>query len=231
MKSTKRREIKYLLNTLEYQKKKKYFETILTSDTHNTANGYLVRSLYFDTLEDRDFHEKEAGVEIRRKIRLRIYDPNGDCAYLEMKQKQGEYQYKRSLKVTREDAMLISQGKYHSLLKYEDNFAKEMFAYMSTYGYLPKVIVEYRRNAYILKENNIRLTLDHHIVSTEVFNNVFNPKLQMSPVIDPNNVVLEVKYNGFLTSYVKDLIENVSCTSTSVSKYYMARNVTHKVIL
>ena len=72
MQAIKRREIKYLLNTLEFTKKKNEFEKILTKDPHNQENGYLVRSLYFDTLEDRDFHEKEAGVELRRKIRLRV---------------------------------------------------------------------------------------------------------------------------------------------------------------
>jgi len=231
LQAIKRREIKYLLNTLEFTKKKNEFEKILTKDPHNQENGYLVRSLYFDTLEDRDFHEKEAGVELRRKIRLRVYDPNDKYAYLEMKQKQGAYQWKRTLKILKEDAMELTNGQYGSLLKYEEPFAKEMYAYMNAYGYLPKVIVEYQRHAYLAKENNIRLTFDSHLISTECSHNIFDPNLQMSPTIDPDLVVLEVKYNGFLTSYIKTLIDNISCTSTSVSKYYMSRNITHKVIL
>ena len=70
-------------------------------DPHNGISGYPVRSLYFDTLDDRDFHEKAAGVELRRKLRLRSYDPAADFAMLEMKQKQGASQLKRSLRVTR----------------------------------------------------------------------------------------------------------------------------------
>ena len=102
---------------------------------------------------------------------------------------------------------------------------------MTSNFYRPKVIVEYKRDAFIVKENSIRLTFDHHITSTESSFDIFNPNLQLTPVMDTANVILEVKYNGFLLSYVKDLVKNVSCVSTSVSKYYLSRNITHKVIL
>ena len=227
----KRREVKYLLETIEYKKQKHYLEQILTSDIHNGSDGYIVRSLYFDTLDDRDFLEKEYGVEIRRKIRLRVYNPNDDFAVLEMKQKQGDYQMKRSLKVSREDAIEISKANYTPLLKYSEPFATEIYCFMTSNFYRPKVIVEYKRDAFIVKENSIRLTFDHHITSTESSFDIFNPNLQLTPVMDTANVILEVKYNGFLLSYVKDLVKNVSCVSTSVSKYYLSRNITHKVIL
>ena len=231
MNTVKRREIKYLLDTKEYKKQKNHIEKVLTSDMHNQENGYIVRSLYFDTLEDKDFYEKEAGVELRRKIRLRVYDPENDFAMLEMKQKQGDYQYKRSLKVSREEALEMIQGNYTCLLNYKEPFASEMYAYMTIHTYLPKLVVENIRDAFVVKENNIRLTFDHHIVASESSFNIFDPKLQMSPIMDPANVILEVKYNGFLLSYIKDLIKDVSCISTSVSKYYLSRNVSHKVLL
>ena len=54
-----------------------------------------------------DYFEKQAGIELRRKVRLRCYDPNSDFAMLELKQKQGAQQMKRSLRVSREDAKLL----------------------------------------------------------------------------------------------------------------------------
>ena len=71
---------------------------------HNGLQGYPIRSLYFDTLHDRDYAEKLMGTDPRRKVRLRVYDPSGDFALLELKQKQGDNQRKRSLPVTREEA-------------------------------------------------------------------------------------------------------------------------------
>ena len=98
MRKVLREEVKYILNLDEYSKKKNYLKHILNPDEHNGGQGYLVRSLYFDTFDDRDFYEKEMGIELRRKIRLRVYDPKANYAYLEIKQKQGKYQQKRRFK-------------------------------------------------------------------------------------------------------------------------------------
>lgn len=61
-------------------------------DSHSQGDGYEIRSLYFDSIDDRDYQEKEDGIELRRKIRLRNYGSNSMFAMLEMKQKQGQLQ-------------------------------------------------------------------------------------------------------------------------------------------
>lgn len=194
-------------------------------DKHNGARGYRIRSLYFDTLDDRDFHEKEEGLELRRKIRLRIYDPVSGFAMLEMKQKEGAYQKKRSLRVSREDAWRLSCGDYEPLLKYEEPFAAECYGLMHRRCYRPKAVVEYLRRAYIAKENRIRITLDGNIIATEACYDIFSENLLQYPVLDPFHVVLEVKYNGFLLSYIKDLLNMADRSEISVSKYCLARSV------
>ena len=194
-------------------------------DVHNGAQGYLIRSLYFDTPDDQDFHDKADGLELRRKIRLRSYSPQADFAMLEMKQKEGPYQRKRSLRLTREDARQLCQGDYRPLQKYKDPFAAECYGLMHCRCYRPKTVVEYRRQAYVAKENRIRITFDSRIVATESRFAPFDPKLPMYPVMDPFNLVLEVKYNGFLLSYIKDLLDQVERSELSVSKYCLARSV------
>ena len=62
-------------------------EPVMIPDAHNGSQGYRIRSLYFDTIHEKDYEDKIDGLEIRRKIRLRIYDPAADFAMLEMKQK------------------------------------------------------------------------------------------------------------------------------------------------
>ena len=44
-------------------------------------------------------------------------------------------------------------------------------------------------------------------------------------VTDPALAILEVKYNGFLLSYIKDLLQSCSVSETSASKYGMSRAV------
>ena len=218
-----REEKKFLISTAEFIALSHQLEQVMTGDPHNGTHGYMIRSLYFDTAYDCDYFEKLTGVELRRKIRLRCYDPTAGYAMLEMKQKQGANQLKRSLRVEREDAIEIARGNYLPLLRYDEPFAAECYALMSCRCYRPKTIVEYNRKAFIAKENKIRITFDNNIVSTESRLELFDPKLNMNPVLDKYNVVLEVKYNGFLLDYIKRLINPVNRSELSVSKYVLAR--------
>lgn len=223
MNKVTREEKKFLISVAEFLNTSNKLEQVMLQDPHNGTHGYMIRSLYFDTIRDGDFFEKQAGVELRRKVRLRCYDPGHDFAMLELKQKQGSNQLKRSLKVTREDAQRLIQCDYSPLLKYSEPFAAEMYALMQTRVYRPKTIVQYNRKAFIAKENRIRLTFDNSIVSTESSFDLFSESLNMSPVLDPYEVVLEVKFNGFLLSYIRGLINNVDKSELSVSKYVLAR--------
>ena len=221
-----RQENKYLINSVDYMKIDGLLSSVLSEDPNNGPRGYKVRSLYFDTINERDYEEKEMGIELRRKIRLRIYDPSNEYALLEMKQKEGSAQKKRSLKLKREDAVLLTKGIYSPLLKYKDPFAAECYGLMNMMLYRPKTIVEYDRKAFIAKENKIRITLDSHITATETCYNLFSDNLPLSSVLDDFNSVLEVKFNGFLLSYIKDALGLHDKSPLAVSKYCLARKST-----
>lgn len=220
-----RQERKFLIGLADYYHHSNNLSKFMQEDPHNRGDGYLIRSLYFDSLEDRDFQEKVDGVFLRRKIRLRCYGPNSSFALLEMKQKEGGRQKKRSLRLSRADAKQLSQGRYGILLSYSEPLALECYGIMNLYGYQPRSIVEYRRRAFIAKENKIRVTFDHHITGTESAYDIFEPSLPQYPVQDPSLVVLEVKYNGFLLSYIKDMLNSCSAGEVSVSKYCLSRTV------
>ena len=198
---------------------------IMHADVHNGTQGYVIRSLYFDTPDDQDFYDKVDGLELRRKIRLRTYGPRSDFAMLEMKQKEGPYQRKRSLRLRREDAVQLCRGDYRPLMAYIDPFAAECSGQMHSRCYRPKAVVEYRRQAFVARENHIRITLDSRIIATESSFDLFSEHLPMYAVMDPFHMVLEVKYNGFLLSYLKDLLDRVERSELSVSKYCLARSV------
>lgn len=216
-----RKEKKFLLQQQEFFFLKKQLSRMLPGDPHNGPLGYSVRSLYFDTIYDRDFFEKVDGVEIRRKIRLRSYSPDSEFAMLEIKQKQGDLQLKRSLRIEREDAMRLEKGDYSPLLKYRGDradFALECYAIMNKSCYLPKTIVEYQRMAYIAKENKIRITFDQNIVSTESALELFSPCLIMNPVMDRALVILEVKYNNFLLGYIQQILNKADRSEVSAAE-------------
>ena len=218
-----REEKKFLVSIADFRSISSRLEKVMIQDKHNGTYGYIVRSLYFDTPYDTDFFEKQAGVELRRKVRLRCYDPGDSFAMLEMKQKQGDRQMKRSLRVSREDALRLINCEYECLLDYNEPFASEIYSFMRVRSYIPKTIVQYNRKAFIAKENKIRVTFDNRITATESCFDLFSEKLNMNPVFDPYNVVLEVKFNGFLLSYIRSMINCVDKSELSVSKYVLAR--------
>ena len=205
-----REEKKYLIGMAEALQRSHLLGQVMREDPHNGVHGYRIRSLYFDTVYDEDYHEKLAGIETRRKIRLRCYDP-------------GASQLKRSLRVTREDARRLITGDYTPLLQSREAFAAECYALMQSRCYRPKAIVEYDRKAFIAKENKIRVTFDSRIVATESSFDLFDERLNMAPVLAPGAVVMEVKYNGFLLDYIRRMINTVDQSELSVSKYMLAR--------
>lgn len=220
-----RQEKKYLVNIAASHVLCRRLGTIMMEDKHNGAEGYRIRSLYFDTLDDGDYRDKVDGMELRRKIRLRNYDPRADFAMLEMKQKEGAYQRKRSLPMKRKEAKELLAGNYAPLLQYSEPFAAECYGLMSRMCYRPKAVVEYRRKAYVAKENKIRITIDREMIATEACFDIFSEHLCQYPVWDAFHGVLEVKYNGFLPSYIKDLVSSINCSEISVSKYILSRSV------
>ena len=216
---------KFLLNQAEALKLRNYLSNVVHTDSHNGPDGYQVRSLYFDSLSNRDFQEKEDGLELRRKFRLRVYSPDADFALFEMKQKQGPYQRKRSLRLSRREAQALIEGDYSVLLNSGSEFGQECYSIMEMWAYRPKTVVEYDRFAFIAPENSIRITFDSGIRANEVNFNMFDRNLVLNSVMSPFAVVLEVKYNGFLLSYIKHMLLPVQKSELSVSKYCMARQI------
>jgi hypothetical protein len=227
MRAVMRKEKKFLCDIASARQLQGLLGAVLQPDPHNGPCGYPVRSLYFDTLHDRDFNERLDGVDPRRKVRLRVYDPLSDSCMLELKQKQVDNQVKRSLPLTRDEGRALIRGDYGVLLAHPEPFAAEMHALMSINGYRPVAVVEYDRLAFIARENKIRITFDANMRATEAGFDIFDANLAQYPVFDPFNLVLEVKYNGFLLSYIRELLNTIDKSEIAVSKYLLARGVSY----
>lgn len=219
-----RKEKKFVISNVISTNLSNFCGKVLKEDSHNDSDGYCIRSLYFDTYDNGDYESKLSGDEIRRKIRIRIYNTKDKIAKLEMKQKQGDNQRKRSLSISREEARKLIDGDFLCLLEMNDPFANELYTIMTTELYRPKCVVEYHRKAFIVEENSTRVTLDSDIRASEACFDIFDEQLCLYPVYGMEKVVLEVKYNNFLLSYVKDIINSVDKIETSVSKYCLARS-------
>jgi len=221
-----RNEKKYLVpygKALSIQGK---LDEILARDGHSEAAGYVVRSLYFDSVNNIDYKTKLAGVERRKKIRLRIYSADARECKLELKEKEGNLQHKVSLWISREDAQELSKINYSVLTKYFEGSQDAVLIYttMVMGGYRPVVLVEYDRMAYTYPVYDTRITVDMNLRSSESNLDLFSERPGYM-VLMKEEAVLEVKYNQKLVRFISDVLRQYHLTQCSVSKYCMGRKV------
>lgn len=221
-----RKEFKYAVSPIEAAHIRQRLRLVTKPDAHNGDQGYLVRSLYFDTLYDRDYLEKINGCDARQKVRLRIYGARDDLVKLELKEKAAGYQRKRSLALSRDEARRLMRGDYDCLLRHDDAFAQEMYTRMAAKRYRPKCIVQYLREAYCLQENETRITFDSQARFSESSRDLFDPQLTLLPMRDLSGITMEVKYNNFLLSAVKTALGDGLRVQESRSKYCAGRRLT-----
>lgn len=222
MTAVSRRELKYMMSYANSLKLQSELSQLLQTDEHADRGYYNVRSLYFDSINNIDFFEKMIGEEKRKKIRLRIYDSNQDTAKFEIKEKNSGYQKKTSLSVSKEDALKCIAGHYDVLSKYGEE-ATRLYCMLELGAYRPVSLIEYERKAYIYPAFSTRITFDRNIRVCGTVYNLWEKEIPFSPVLGEENVVLEIKFNGYLPEFIKQVLAKYYLTNVSFSKYGNAR--------
>lgn len=221
--SVVRTEKKYSISPCQRSTLLYRLEPIMQLDQHSGLDGYMVRSLYFDSIYDNDYFDKVSGLEMRKKVRLRIYAPEQQTVKLELKQKQGSAQKKISLSISRDLAEEMIRGQYSGLLELGSDTAMTFYQILETGLYRPKCIIEYNRIAFAEESNDIRITVDSNIGMSPFCERFFDTEVSYIPV--RKEPVLEVKYNRFLLSNIKQVLDFADSTELAISKYAMSRQV------
>lgn len=82
-----RNELKQYINIGDYIILRNRLEVICSKDKHAQRSGkYKIRSLYFETPDDKALREKLDGVNNREKFRLRYYDD--DFSFIKLEKNQ-----------------------------------------------------------------------------------------------------------------------------------------------
>ena len=80
---------------------------IMQPDPHAKNGCYLIRSLYFDNMNDKALREKVDGVNMREKFRIRYYNNDPSVIHLEKKSKLNGLGTKFSANLTAQQAQKI----------------------------------------------------------------------------------------------------------------------------
>lgn len=209
-----RHEQKFFLSTYTATVLRKRLSLIMRPDAHAGPDGkYVVNNLYLDDIHNSSYNEKIRGFHDRNKYRIRFY--NGDLSTLrfENKHKQGELSHKRSVKMSVDEYHSLKNGDFNFTLDSDEPLWQMLATLHRTRRMRPTAAFSYTREAYVYAPGNVRITFDTNIRQDHM-------RADLETVAPPGSGgLLEVKFDSFLPSIIKDMLCGVSLTRTEMSKY------------
>jgi len=217
-----RHEWKHELNSNDMRILRMRLSAVMKKDEHSIDGKYFIRSLYFDDLRDTALRDKIDGVNCREKFRIRYYNNDTSFISLEKKSKINGLCSKESSNLSKEQAQSIVNGNIEWMKDSHDELIVELYSKMKSKGIKPKTIVDYTREAFIYKPGNVRVTLDYNIRTGLHCTDFLNPKAVTIPA-GQAPVILEVKWDDFLPTIIKDIVLIPGRRSSAFSKYAQCR--------
>ena len=224
--STFRHELKFEYNINASNSLIERLPYILKLDEHGKDGMYKISSLYFDDYYDSCAFDNELGLARRYKYRIRYYNNDSDVLNLELKEKINGLCRKQKCRLSIDEYYAILNENFGELLYRKEKpllvkFAKDMLCKQLK----PKIITDYYRTAYVLRPLNIRITIDSNISASNEISRFLKGDYIKYPLLSDSFNVLEVKYDSFLPSYIKELCTDRGMVRQSFSKYYLGRQL------
>lgn len=220
--ATYRHEMKYLINHPDYALLRARLLPVIQRDKHAGPTGeYWIRSLYFDDYWNTAYEEKDEGVLLRKKYRIRVYNCSDSLIRLERKNKFGAYIHKESAPLTRAQTDALLAGEYGFLLKSPHNLLREFYYECTSRVMRPRVIVDYDREPFIMPQGDVRITFDKHVRAGLGTFDLFDAALPTAEVVPGDQLIMEVKFTTFLPKLVRRLLPPRASILTAASKYIL----------
>lgn len=216
-------EKKYLVSDMDLALLAARLDGVMEKDIHQQGDCYQIRSLYFDDLRDSCLEENDAGVDYRKKYRIRTYDPATGFLRLEIKEKKNGLTKKISCPLASDEYGRLVQGDPVSFD--EKRIAlNELLLQTKCTSMRPKVIISYERTAFVHPTGNVRITFDRNISASGDWEDFLLERVPDSvPVLPAGMHVLEVKYDELLPDVIRRQLELGKLRQTAFSKYYLGR--------
>lgn len=214
-----RHEEKYIISYRQYLLVKQRAMALLTPDAHGEAGSYVVTSLYFDDLENTALAEKQDGLALHRKFRLRTYDCGDRLIKLERKDKRGILTEKQTATLPRQELEALIEGDLSRLT----GKAYDLAAQLRAGGLRPAVAVRYERDAFFHEGSDFRLTFDRRVEALgPELSSLTEAELPGLPVLRGDQVIMEIKYGERIPVFARKLT-HIDGQQLSVSKYALCR--------
>ena len=194
---------------------------VAQQDPHAVGGRYTIRSLYFDSPDDRALREKLDGVDRREKFRIRCYNGDLSVIHLEKKSRRNGLGSKQSAVLSIDQTRAIINGDVGWMARSEEALVRELYEKMLVQGLRPKTIVEYTREPFVFAPGNVRVTLDYDIRTGLNCTDILAPDCVTVPA--GNAVVLEVRWDEFLPDVIRNAVQLGHRRTGAFSKYAACR--------
>ena len=217
-----RHEYKYLISKADAELLKRRLPHIMQRDPHAGVTGrYTIRSLYFDDATAAAYYEKLDGIDTRTKYRIRFYNYDSSIIKLEKKEKLGNLTRKTAQTITKNDARALEYALSQGCPDNPDGLTEELRLACNGRGLRPRVLVDYDRTPFLCHAGNTRITLDENLRTRPYIAHLFASPRAMTPVLEPEQVILEVKFDDFLPGYLADALADIPKVNMAISKFAM----------
>ena len=213
-----RHEWKHEINYSDMIILRQRLKAVMKPDENAVDGKYFIRSLYFDNISDKALREKIDGVNCREKFRIRYYNDDTSLIHLEKKSKINGLGNKQSASLSAEEAQKIVDGDFDWMIDCDRPLVQELYSKMMSQGLRPKTIVDYIREPFVFSAGNVRVTLDYDIRTGLYCTDFLNPDCITIPAGNAP-IILEVKWDEFLPSVIRDIVQLESRRTAAFSKY------------
>jgi hypothetical protein len=228
---TRRYEIKYFLPPGTEDVVRSHIRPFVVHDPHaSDGHGYryVVRSLYFDTAALDAYYEKLDGIKIRKKIRVRTYEPypKDETVFLEIKRRFNTWIYKERCPVpfaqlpeilSGDGAVAMPEGRALRL-------ALRRFRYVVAVEELePVLLISYTREAFIGRDDpRLRVTMDQDVKARWARDLEDLYRDGDFKRIRTERTILECKFDERMPPWLVRLVRRLGLRAQSISKYALS---------
>lgn len=236
-----RAEHKYLVPIAVLPKLRAAIAPFMVLDKHGRGyeeKGYTVRSIYLDTPSLKYYHEKKAGIKVRRKLRVRAYNEStpDSWIFLEIKRKvQSKVSKNRAPTSFENLEPLFTSGdvdRYvHNHAHYPDALddARRFLYHVYRYGLRPTHITVYEREAFLGRfDGTLRITFDRNLRGGYYLplDDLYTERGLRYAL--PGYFILEVKYNTRFPAWLRPVLARYSLRARAISKYCLCAELYEK---
>lgn len=235
-----RYELKYIIEESRAQAMTGYLRPYLRPSSFNRPGptpGEPVVSLYFDSPDLLFYRQACSGLKNRFKLRIRYYDSDGNKpAFLEVKRRVSDVICKERAMVSRDSVRQVLLSGWPSRWcgpglspwdgdQQQASVWQQFSRLLNVARARAMLYCTYIREAYVESDGgSLRVTMDRQIRATlysgERQLEVPAHSVQPSPqFIRPDQVVLELKFNGSCPQWMQQMVRTFNLHRRSVSKY------------